>query len=290
MGIAGYATRFAIKDADLKWIYIGSIIPDLPWIFQRIIVILFPNADLYDLRLYVIVQATLLSGLILSIAFSALSKEFLKTFLILSLGCLIHLLLDSLEIKWANGVHLLAPFTWQTLRFDLFSGSSLPMYIITLFGFVYYLVTLRKGTSESFNIGLINMKKLILFLAAVLTYFLLPLLLLEQPYEANNHYIKTLRDVYERPGKYFEIDRREYRFENGTGIINTLADEDIKLKNIDLKTPGTISLKAKFIDEKTAEVIEYRVYSVLFRDGSSYIGLVLIIIFWIISFIRNRKK
>ncbi|MDO8550508.1 MAG: hypothetical protein Q7S39_10220 [Ignavibacteria bacterium] len=290
IGVAGFVTRSVITAADLKWIYLGGIIPDLPWMFQRLGWIFFPNINLYDLRLYVIIQSTLLFGIIISLALASLSKEYLKTFLILALGCLIHLLLDSLEIKWANGVHLFAPLNWELLNFNLFWNESIPIYLITLFGLVYFLITYKKGINTPLNLELTKFIRWFIFLTGMLIYFLLPLFILNQPLEANNHFVKTLENVDERPGKYFEIDRRPYRFENGIGIINTFTNEDIELKNINLNTSETISIKAIFIDEKTAEVIDYHVYSILFRDGSTYIGLAMIFIYWIFSFYKNKKN
>ena len=290
LGVAGLVTRSFIKDADLKWIFIGGIIPDLPWIFQRFAWMFFPDINAYDLRLYVIVQSTLLFGIIFSLALASLSKEYLKTFLILSAGCLIHLLLDSLEVKWANGVHLFAPLNWELLNFNLFWNESIPIYLITLFGLIYFFLLLRKGINSPLNLELKKSSRWILFLIFTLIYFILPSFILYQPLEANNHYVKTLQNISERPGKYFEIDRRSYRFENGKGIINTFADEDIELRNINLKTSETISIKGKFLDEKTAEVIDYHVYSVLLRDGTTYVGIILIFMFWILSLFKREKN
>jgi len=290
LGVAGVATRSVITAADLKWIYFGSIIPDLPWMFQRFAWMFFPDINLYDLRLYVIIQSTLLFGIILSLALTSLSKEYLKTFLILTFSCLIHLLLDSLEIKWANGVHLFAPLSWKLLSFNLFWNESIVMYLITLFGLLYFLITFSKGIIAPLALELTKQRRWFMFFIAALVYFILPLFILNLPREADNHYVKTLENVDERPGKYFEIDRRPYRFEKGVGIINTFADEDIELQNMDLKSSETISIKARFINEKTAEVIDYHVYSVLFRDGSTYAGLFLIIIFWIFSFSKSRRS
>ncbi|OGU28065.1 MAG: hypothetical protein A2057_17855 [Ignavibacteria bacterium GWA2_35_9] len=60
--------------------------------------------------------------------------------------------------------------------------------------------------------------------------------------------------------------------------------------NQDEFSKETLSIRAKFIDEHTAEVIEYHVHSVLFRDGTSYAGLAMIFIFWTASFYTNRNK
>ena len=60
LGIGGATTRAVITKADLKWVYLSCVIPDMPWILQRTAHIFFPQVSPYDLRLYVIVQSTLL--------------------------------------------------------------------------------------------------------------------------------------------------------------------------------------------------------------------------------------
>ncbi len=289
LGIGGATTRAVITKADLKWVYLACIIPDLPWILQRTAHIFSPQVSPYDLRLYVIVQSTLLFCMVFSLAIASLSKDFLKTFLILAFGCLIHLLLDSLQKKWANGAQLFAPFNWSFLNFNLFWPESFPTYLITLFGLFYFFATFKNGVSASLNLKLRNFKRWLLFAATIIIYMLIPLFILNQPFDANNHYVKTLENIKERPGKYLEIDRRAYRFENGVGKINTFAGEDIKLKGIELKSNETLSIRAKFIDEHTAQVIEYHIHSAWFRDGTSYFGLLLVLIFWITNIYINRK-
>jgi len=210
LGVAGLATRSIITAAGLKWVYIGALIPDLPWMIQRIVRIIIPDINLYDLRLYVIVQSTLFLGLILSIAFASLSKEHNKTFLILSFGCLIHLLLDSLQEKWAGSVILFAPFNWETFSLGLFWPESFPTYALTFFGLFYIIFLFRKGIQEPLNLEVKNLRRRVLFIFMLLVYFILPLFLLSQPLEANSHFVKTLKNVDERPGKYFECDRRSF--------------------------------------------------------------------------------
>lgn len=108
IGIQGIATRSIIKDADYKWILIGCIIPDVPWILQRIVSVVF-NVDLYALRLYATVQSSFFFCIILSLVLATFSKQYWRVFIILSTNSFFHLILDSLQTKWANGVHLFAP-------------------------------------------------------------------------------------------------------------------------------------------------------------------------------------
>ena len=95
LGVQGIATRSWLTKAELKWIFIGCIIPDLPWILQRLIWICFPNIERYGLRLFAAIQSSLFFCLILSFALAAFAKRFWKVFIILFINSLLHLLLDA---------------------------------------------------------------------------------------------------------------------------------------------------------------------------------------------------
>ena len=139
LGINGFVTRTLIKKADLILIYIGAVIPDIPWILQRLVSALIPNIDAYDLRLYCIILASLFFSIILSAALAYLFSDTKRTFIIFSAGSLIHLLLDSIEIKWANGVHLFAPFSWKLFNAGFFWPENIAIYVITAYGLFYLL-------------------------------------------------------------------------------------------------------------------------------------------------------
>ena len=127
LGINCILSKSLIKKSDLILIYVGAIIPDVPWILQRIVATLKPSINLYDLRLYSIVSSSLLFSLILSYAISLLFKNCKHVFYIFSIGSFGHLLLDSLETKWGNGVHFFAPINWDLWNFGFFwlsDGSS----------------------------------------------------------------------------------------------------------------------------------------------------------------------
>lgn len=264
----------------------------MPWILQRTISFFFTNINLYDLRLYVIVQSTLLFCIILSAGLASLSKNYAKTFLILSIGSLVHLLLDAVQIKLANGIHLFAPLSWEMLNFNLFWPESIPTYIITAAGFIYFIFTFKEFREAESDLIIKSFLRWVYLFIITITYFLFPLLFLHQPLEADNHYVKTLFEVENREGKYFEIDRRPVRFRDGGGIMNTFANENIKLKGVlhlwD-KDEVILSIKARFIDKNTAEVIEYHLHTPAFRDKASYAGLILVFVFWTATFLSKRK-
>ena len=37
LGVQGFATRCLYKDAHLGWVYVGCVLPDFPWIVQRLV-------------------------------------------------------------------------------------------------------------------------------------------------------------------------------------------------------------------------------------------------------------
>ncbi len=61
--------------ADIKWLGLGCVIPDLPWIIQRFAPSLIPGIDLIDLRIYCIIQASLFFCLLLSAAIALLARQ-----------------------------------------------------------------------------------------------------------------------------------------------------------------------------------------------------------------------
>ena len=269
LGVNGLATKPIIKTADLKWIYLGAIIPDIAWILQRVVKLVYPTVNGYDLRLYVIIQASLLFSLILGLWFSSFSKNQLRTFIILSLGSLLHLLLDACQIKWANGVLLFAPFSWQLLHFGFFWPESWPTYLITLFSLGYVIFYWRKAVEEIPDLKIRSVKYHSFYLLVLFSYFILPLALLQGPQNADNHFVQTLRNYQSRSGKHIE---------------------KIRIIGKDLPSSGTVSIKGKFIDNNTIQVSQFHIHSVLFRDGASYLGLFIILLIWVISFAKFSKR
>ncbi|MDR4503215.1 MAG: hypothetical protein MRK01_00300 [Candidatus Scalindua sp.] len=210
LGLQGLTSRTFLKDADYKWIYIGCIVPDLAWILQRVTKFGFSGTDPYDLRLYVIIQSSFCFCLLLSAAIAALSLNYWKTFVILAFNSFLHLFLDACETKWANGVHFLAPFNWHLLNFSFFWPESLPTYLLTIFGLGYLVWNWRRAAAIPINITWCSALRLFALITLILAYFGLPFFLLDGPGEADNHFVKTLRNRSERPGRQIELDRNYY--------------------------------------------------------------------------------
>ena len=281
LGVQGVATRALLRDADLKWVYIGCIIPDLPWILQRIMRLPFSGLDLYDLRLYAIVQSSLCFCLLLSLALAVLSTHFWKIFVILGLNSFLHLFLDALQTKWANGVQFLTPFNWQLTNFGFFWPESLPTYLLIAFGLTYFVLNWRHSIEVPFDMTRRPAIRLFAFIALIFVYFATPLLLIDRPENADNHFVKTLRSHQNRTGRYVEFDRVAYDHQASGGVLRTFAKEDLNVEGMTLNRSTVLSVRGIFVTHDLIRVKEYHVHAHLIRDLASYLGLSLVTLLWI---------
>ena len=285
-GIQTLGSKAIYSGADLRWIAVGCVIPDLPWITQRMVTFLLPAVDLISLRVYCMIQASLLCCLILSLAISLLCQKPVKVFLILAGNCLAHLLFDAMQIKWANGVHLLAPLSWQMTQFHLFWPESRVTSILTILGLgtiIYF------GWHE--RAMLVEMRrspKTTLFAVLLLTlYILLPLAFYSGPYSSDNHFVKTLRETDARAGKPIGFDRCHYDAADGSIVIFT--KERLKLLTDKRLQTGTISLYGSFADEHSVRASSIHQHGFA-RDHYSLAGLIMLALLWIVALFQKRIR
>jgi hypothetical protein len=288
VGFQGLTTRALLRGADFKWIYVGCILPDLPWIFQRFVRAVFSGVDPYDLRLYVIVQSSLFFCLLLSFALATLSAHFWRTFAILGINSFLHLLLDAFQTKWANGVHFLAPFNWQLTNFGLFWPESFITYLFTGFGLAYFVWSWRVSVKIPLDLKWQPAIRGLALFALLTAYFATPLMLLDGPEKANNHFVKTFRTQKGRTGSYVEIDRVAYDDNASGGVIHTFAQEELNVDGMPLNSSSAVSVRGTFITQDRIRVKEYHVHAHLIRDSGSYLGLTLVALLWIDA-VRRRK-
>ena len=278
------ASRILVRDSDFKWIALGCIIPDIPWVLQRIILVGYPDVDQVNLKIYAVIQASLIFCLVSSLALSLLAAGSRRIFLLLSMNSFLHLLLDSLQTKWGNGVHFLAPLSWKPLTFSLFWPENVLVYTLSAAGLVVLLLYGKEAIKMKVPFTAERMKiTAAVFLAAV--YFLLPFAFFQGPVSADTHYIATLKNVKERPGKYIELDRRFYK--NSDRSIADYSGEPLKLQGNIPEHDALLSVRGVFLDEKKIRVEDFHVHR-LFRDGASMIGLAGVVFIWMIAIIRKK--
>lgn len=293
LGVHGVATKLLIKDADTKWVYLGCLVPDIPWILQRVTRVIVPEIDPYDLRLYVVIQSSLVFCLLLNLAVASLSARYWKTFFILGLGSFLHLLIDALQTKWANGVQFLVPLDWNLTNFGLFWPESLSTYSLTLFGLIYFVWELRKSRFALLTFpNRQRFAQMAAGMALLLLYFIIPNFLKNKALEVDNHYVETLQMADQRSGKYIEIDRVSYIPDESGGVLLHFGGEEIPVDGIPLEAPSVVSIRGEFVNDHHIEVHEYHRHSGKLRNYASYTGIALISFYWglvTLNTLKNRR-
>ncbi len=275
-----------MKDIETPWIIAGIIIPDIPWILQRALYTL-DIFDIYDLRLYVTIQASLISCLVLSAALSFFSKKPLQVFFVLALNSLIHLLLDAMQIKWGNGVHLLSPFSWSLFEVGIFWPEDIFSYILTGAGLVYLLVAWKSIIARGVQLVMPSRSHLVCVTFCCLLYVLAPFSLMNELEESNATSVQTLRNPSLRPGRAIALDRVLYSHPKKAAIL--YSGEAIELQGNIPKETTKISLQGSFLTERTIVSSKFHIHN-SFRDKASYIGLLLSSALWIFSLLPFSRK
>lgn len=287
IGVQGILNQAAKPGIDPKLVCLGCLLPDLPWIFQRALTGVLPGSDPYTIRLYCIAQASLVVTLLLCGALAFLSKAPREVFVILGLNAFLHLLLDGLQTKWANGVHLIAPISWDLWNAGLFWPESLPTYIMTGCGLFYIGWQWRNGVKRPFPISRWSPPKVAVSASLLMLYFIVPLVLLEGPRNANNHFVRTLEETEIRTGHPLELDRPHYVKTPAGDVLRIFTGENIRTTKEVLDHSATISVRGRFVTPTQLRILEFHEHSTWFRDVGSYLGILLLIGMWLGAFLKS---
>lgn len=271
VGVQALPWKLLAPDTDIKWLAFGCIIPDLPWIVQRIVPHLLPTVDLIDLRIYCMIQASLLFCLLMSGAIALLASASAPIFLILAGNSLLHLTLDAAQTKWANGVHFLAPLNWQLSQFHLFWPEHAITLTLSLTGLAALLFFGIRDLGRPIRLGCsaLRLSSAALLLAL---YLLLPLGLFEGPLQADNHYVATLKDYPDRIGKKVGFDR--CRYDSAGKQITIFTGEKLDAVGSLPDRDCTVSLIGRFTGARTIFIDKLHVHGPG-RDLFSIAGLLL---------------
>ena len=265
------AHRAAFSDKVLPWVVAGCIIPDIPWILLRTSLALDLAAP-YTVRLYTTIQASLLFCALFSAFLAQLSRHPAATFAILTGNSLLHLLLDATQVKWANGVHLLAPFDWSAWQFNLFDIDH-PLGIpLTIAGLITLLWSWPKILRQQIWAATTNPGRIVAAVICILLYLTGPLFFLDVLEQTDFHFLHTLKNKAARPGKYIEFDRVAY--DRAAATVTIFSGETIRLEGAMPDSSGSVSIRGRFVSPDNVAVADYRMHS-RFRDPASMLGIFL---------------
>lgn len=274
IAIQGPISHKVFSLSSFLWILLGLVIPDLPWIWLHILqpMDIFP---IYQLRLYITAQASLLFCLFICGAIALTVNNSKKVFLILAVNCLFHLLLDSLQIKWGNGVNIIAPFDWSLYSAALVWPWNMPTQILTWLGLAYFLFYWKKAATAVRNEYQLTLPKgwrlpaTALLLAA---FFFGPFLFFQSMLDDNTYNLGTFTSVDDRRGKSIGLDRAGYDADSKEIII--FSGERFTASGELPTQSGKVSFKGHFLDNHSIQSEKFHVHKGS-RDPASKIGLIL---------------
>jgi hypothetical protein len=291
LGLNALFTKVFIKNADIKWIYVGAVLPDVPFILKRAILMLFPDVNVLDVRLFAIVQASLLFSLVFAFACSRFSNRANHVFLVLSVGVLLHLLLDACQIKWGNGPNFFAPFDWTIVNFGFFWPEQLPSHLLTALGGLcaIYAFTVPIG-GQSQDLAIPKKRGLVAFWIALAIYVMLPFAFMSSVEKAGGGDVQLIR-MADRTGRIMEMDRAPFKRSGDLTTIQLYTGQFTTLTGIagDLPSQGKISIRGSFVSHDIFDADEYHLNDGRLRETASIVGLSIVLIYWlIVLFARVR--
>lgn len=288
LGVNLLATRAAVPAAGTKWILAGALLPDLPWILQRLLRAGLPEIPAIDLRLYVAAQASLLGCLLLAGAIALLTRRPRVTFAILALGALLHLVLDALQTKLANGVLLLAPVDWTLWNAGLFWPEDWPTLALTLAGLAAAVWMARSAPPDLADLRLPGAAAGLGIAALLGLYLAGPLATMSAIERGDAYSTATLRAHDDRTGRTIEIDRN--RYDAAARTLTAWTGEGFALTGTLPEHDTTLSLAGRFVDPSTISVERYHEHPPGLRDGAATLGIAFVAGYWLWAALRTLRR
>ncbi len=268
-------SRTAYARVEIPWVLVGIIIPDIPWILQRIAA-MTSIGDPFQIRLYCTLQASLFFSLLLALALASFARKPLPVFFVLAAGSLLHLLLDALQIKWANGVHFFVPLSYESTRLGLVWPEHPLGYVLTLAGIVYLLFTLRTMVRE--GIALRKRPFWPWLVPGLAFYLLLPLFFMTPLERSNSNFLETVGSPSLRQGRPIELDRAFYNAEEQT--ISLFTGEPVAVEGVLPEKSAVVSLKGEFTAARLIHSHDVHIHHKAYRDKASIAGLAATAAIW----------
>ncbi|HEY0833994.1 MAG TPA: hypothetical protein VGE72_08825 [Azospirillum sp.] len=287
--IQGAVTRAVAPAADVKWILLSAVIPDLPWIAQRAVRALAPGIDPFDLRLYASVQSSLAFIVLLSGALALVSRRPRMVFAILAGNGLFHLLLDAVEAKWGNGSLLLAPWSWSGFNVGIvWPEAPVIVALTTVGGLLAGWMLVKPGAA--IGLAMPAGRRAAAAAALLVAYLLAPLPLLPAAEAADAHFVQTLRHAELRSGRAAAFDRAQLTPDRTGCRLRAYAGEPVAVDGDCPEQSETVSVRGRFTGPSHFSIEALHVHEPALRDIPSYLGLGLLALAWIVPLLRSARS
>jgi hypothetical protein len=288
LAVQGAASKVSWRAVDMRWVYLGCLLPDIPWILRRAVVGFGLAVDPVDLRLYTMAQASWAGTLLLCAALAAATVAPRRIFAVLGANALLHLLLDACEVKWGNGVHLLAPFSWRMQSFELVSPNAWLMVGLTVVGGGVAVWEVLRPSGP--RVALAREPKAHA-LAAVLmaAYFVAPLPFLPAIEATDSYSTRTLREAAARPGRPVSLDRTYFEKASDGSFVRLWTGERVRVVGPTPPASGKVSLHGTFVEPDLLRIDRLMEHPVD-RDAPSYVALFLLVLVWARPLLPSRRS
>jgi len=298
MGLHTLVTRGAIRGAEPAWIWVGCILPDVPWIGQRLIRALLLDLSPFDVRLYAIVQSSLLFCLVAAAGLAMLAPRPGRVLAILALGSLLHLLLDATQTKWANGVVLFAPVDWSVTNFGLYWPEDWPSLALTAWGAATAAWMLWRHPPGAgppgppVPPGPRRPRLRVAGTLALAAYLALPLAFLGPAAADDPHYVNTLRQTGDRANRCAAFDRAQVLARPGEQpVLATWTGEFLPIIGIVPPNETMLaSVKGCFETNGELAIDLLHLHPAHRRDLLSYAGLGFVSIWLVFSGLASVRR
>ena len=295
LGLQGLATRAAWRGADLGWVFAGCVIPDLPWIARRAWLALAPPADLLGLQVAAGIQSSLFFCLALCAALALATERPGRTFALLGVTSLGHLLLDAAEIKWANGALLAAPWSWALTNYGALWPDSAAVIGLTVACAVtaaFLFLPAVRGTPQPVRFQARPGAGRAAGIAALLALYLAaPPLLRPSAEAADLYYARTLRERADRTGRAIAFDRAPCAPAGADEVRLTAANgEVLTARGFGLDRPALVSVEGRFEAPDRLKAGRWHVHAAGSRDLAAHAGIGVVGLAWLLRLARARRR
>jgi hypothetical protein len=281
IGAQMLASRPFVRADQLRWVLVGCVLPDVPWILQRAVRTLVPAADPFELRAYVVTQGSLAMTLLLCAAVAAISRRPWPVFGILSLNAAFHLGLDALQSHWGSGVHLMSPFHWAPLSLGVFWPEGLASGVLTVVGllaagFVFQRRPASPADSLNLRAGAVG-----LGVAFALAYVAMPWALRDGVVRDDSHSLAVLRMDAPRAGRTVELERNRFVRDASGAYVLAWTRERLDVVSGGPDRTGTVTLRGRFDERGDLAIEAWHLHRPHTRELFTYLGLSLVVVGWL---------
>ncbi len=259
---------------DLRLLFLGALLPDLPWILSRVLKTLTP-LDPINLSAYLIPFSTPLVVLLVAACIALLHQRPLTCFAILGTAGLLNIVLDCLQTRPVSGPLLLYPLSFHRYSLHWFWPEDIISYVAVGVSLVCMAFAMRRPIGPTpFRLRNLRLVVSLLFGICVLT------VLTHKPLIAQNVYNLGFASQPENwEGQWVTLESRRVVDRN---LVEVERSRGLRVQikgDVELYPGEVVSLGGFYRDGKIYTEMVHRHRRGL-RNLFSYVALLIFVAVW----------